>query len=109
MGVPTYAIILLAALLVSSCANESESKLKGKVLMDAENVESHDELLEFLAEKYGSVKELPVMALLSSGERKMVPHKYRLPDGREVSIDIVFTEQGKRILDPAYDLNRLPD
>lgn len=72
-------------------------------------IETYDQLLSYLHEKYGDVRELPVFALLTVGESKLVPHKYRLPDGREISIDIVFTPEGERTLDPEFDLGTLPN
>lgn len=77
--------------------------------MKASEVETHAQLLEFLQEKYGSVEELRVTALLEMGRRTTVPHRYRLSDGREIEIDIEFTEVGERILHPTFDLENLPD
>lgn len=94
---------------MSSCAYEVDNSEDENVSLQAANVETHDQLLEFLNEKYGYVEETPMMTLLVAGERKMVLHKYLISDEREISIDILFTEKGERILDPAFDLNQLPD
>tara|TARA_R110002073_G_scaffold206993_1_gene366933 strand:+ start:850 stop:1083 length:234 start_codon:yes stop_codon:yes gene_type:complete len=77
--------------------------------MSQGKIVTHDQLLAFLIEKYGEVEELPVWTLLSFGEPKLVPHKYRLKDGREISIDILFTGTGERILDPEFDIGALAD
>ncbi len=77
--------------------------------MSRDETTTHDQLLSILNEKYGAVEELPVWTLLTFGEPKLVPHKYRLTDGREISIDILFTGTGERVLDPAFDLETLPE
>jgi len=51
-----------------------------------------------------AIEDVPFFALLQGGERMLAPHTYRLPDGHEISIDIVFTPEGERILDPSFDL-----
>ena len=77
--------------------------------MDRDDTITHDQLLVILNDKYGGVEELPVFTLLSFGEPKLVPHKYRLADGREISIDILFTGTGERVLAPEFDLGTLPE
>jgi hypothetical protein len=104
-----YSYVILSTILISSCAEDAETLSKQSALMNSGNVETHDQLLEYLNEKYGGVEELPVFTQLVVGVRKTVPHKFRLSDGREISIDIVFTGEGERVLDPAFDLEKLPN
>lgn len=110
-----YSVFVLCCLLISSCAEENgESSITefagdNSMAMNPYDVETYDDLRTYLDQKYGDIEELPVAALISSGMRNRVPFDYRLPDGREITVDIIFTENGQRIVDPDFDLESLPD
>lgn len=90
---------------LSSCTEDSNLAVE----MSTEiKVETHAQLLDYLNKKYGAVEELPITVILESGRSTLVPHKYRLPDDREISVDIIFTADGSRVLDSNFDLSSLP-
>lgn len=77
--------------------------------MKAEDVHTYKELQSYLDQRYGEFEELPFAAQVSSGTGTRVPFKYQLPDSREFTVPIIFTASNKRIIDPEFDLESLPN
>lgn len=74
----------------------------------ADQVHTYAQLRAYLDQQYGSVEELRVTAIISQGLDAPVPHSYRLSDGTEFTIPIIFTAENERIVDPDFDLKSLP-
>lgn len=107
-------VSLLAAGILNGCDNETaleayqrESELTA-LRIEAMEVRTYADLQRYLEARYGSVEELPMTAILSTGEATTVPYSYRLASGIEFTIPIIFTENNERIVDPDFDLNSLP-
>ena len=80
----------------------------GRNSIAAEDVRTYEELRSYLDQRYDEVEELPVSAIIESGANTRVPFSYRLSDGREFRVPIIFTDSNERIVDPDFDLSSLP-
>jgi len=117
LGAPTMrsTLLLIAIFLISSCTedtaisyDETYSEELGNIL-EVEDIRTYEELRSYLDRKYINVEELPVAALIESGADTIVPYKYRLQNGKEFTVPIVFTASNERIVDPEFNLHSLPD
>ena len=77
-------------------------------MIDAENVRTYEELRSYLDQRYPGIEELPVYAIIGSGMDTSVPFKYRLENGIEFIVPIIFTATNERIVDPDFNLESLP-
>lgn len=78
-------------------------------MVTAKDIRTYEELRSYLDQKYESIEELPMTAIISSDAETNVPFKYRLENGREFTVPIIFTATNERIIDPEFDLNSLPN
>ena len=107
-------LLVLIAVLSTSCSRDDQLSLQdfadrnrtGEV--NQGRVETLADLRIFLDRRYRNVKELPVILQLRGGEVVRVPFRYRLGDGREFEVPVMFTESGEAVIDPDFDLNSLP-
>ena len=108
-------LLLTTLVLMHACSNDDNgatviaSSSDPTVMIKVEEVRTYDELRSYLDQEYGVVEELPVFAVVASGMDTTVPYKYRLQDGREFTIPIVFNASNERIVDPEFDLYSLPE
>lgn len=108
-------LLVITVLSISSCSQENTVSVidnhsgDSRVMIEAADVHTYDQLRSYLDQRYGDIEELPVTAILTSGMDTSVPFKYLLQDGREVTIPIIFTASNQRIVDPEFDLESLPD
>ena len=108
-------LLLTTLVLMHACSNDDNgatviaSSSDPTVMIKVEEVRTYDELRSYLDQEYGVVEELPVLAVVASGMDTTVPYKYRLQDGREFTIPIVFNASNERIVDPEFDLYSLPE
>jgi len=108
--------LLLTTLLATGCCSEEATVSfndtrtnEPQVMIESENVHTYEEFRSYLQQRYGEVEELPVTAIITSGIDTSVPFKYRLNDGREFTVPIIFTAANRRIVDSEFDLNSLPN
>jgi len=69
------------------------------------------EFTQYLNQKYGNVKAVPGWILVIPGKVNNVPRRFKLPDGREITVDFIITnsDSGELIVDPEFDFDSLPD
>lgn len=107
-------IISLITLALVSCSqdeNRSASTLPGGdsiKLIAVDNVRTQDELDIFLKQKYGDIQSLPSI-WQGSRDSSFGDFRYRLSDGKEISIPGIYTSSTGNIVDPEFDLRTLPD
>jgi len=110
----TLTIITIMAIASISCSrneNQSESTLPAGDVMKilaVDNVRTQDELDIFLKQKYGEVQSLPSL-WQGSRDSSFGDFRYRLSDGKEISIPGVYAVSTGNIIDPEFDLRTLPD
>ena len=115
MRLPLLPIFTICTFLISSCTEQnSETSVERfsdvpDIGISPEYVRTYDDLQLFLEQQYGDVEELPFAAMIASGMPTRVLFHYRLPDGREIEIPIIFIGLGERIVDPEFDLYSLPN
>lgn len=108
-------LLLITALSISYCSEETTVSVidnrsnEPRNMIEAADVHTYEELRSYLDHRYGEIEELPVTAYITSGMDTSVPFKYRLQDGREVTVPIIFTASSERIVDPEFDLESLPN
>ena len=108
-------ILLITALSLSYCSEKTTVSVidnrsnEPRNMIKAADVHTIEELRSYLDQRYGEIEELPVTAIITSGMDTNVPFKYRLQDGREVTIPIIFTASNEQIVDPEFDLESLPN
>ena len=108
-------LLLTTLVLLHACSNDDNGATviarssETTVMIKVEEVRTYDERRSYLDQEYGVVEELPVLAVVASGMDTTVPYKYRLQDGREFTIPIVFNASNERIVDPEFDLYSLPE
>lgn len=68
---------------------------------------TQDDLLAWLQQRYGPVEVLPFQAIFEGGVDNKVDMQFRLDDGRILTIPIVYTVSGERLLAEDFDLDYL--
>lgn len=68
---------------------------------------TQDDLLVWLQHRYGAVELLPFQAIFEGGVDNKVDMQFRLDDGRILTIPIVYTVSGERLLAEDFDLGSL--
>lgn len=103
---------IIAILSISACSQEATMTVSDtssdQTSISSEDVRTYEELRSFLDQEYEGVEELPITAIIESGTDTRVPFSFRLQDGREFKVPVVFTRNNERIVDPMFDLNSLP-
>lgn len=110
-----FSLLLTLLLGANSCSDEATTPLEDtsfnepKVMIDASDVRTYEELRLYLDQTYAGVEELPYAFAISTDRDTSVPIKYRLADGIEFTVPIIFTASNNRIVDPIFDLGSLPN
>lgn len=104
---------IVVILSITACSQEasvtSDDISTSHASILAEDVRTYEELRSYLDQEYEGIEELPVTAIIEFGTDTRVPFSYRLQDGREFTVPVVFTSTNERIVDPLFDLHSLPN
>jgi hypothetical protein len=104
--------LLMVALGASHCSDDSgqalrEAAIRANAARSTELVRTQDDLLAWLQQRYGPVEEIPFQGIFRGGVDNRVELQYRLDDGRILTIPIVYTVSGERLLAEDFDLDSL--
>ncbi len=106
--------LILFAVAASHCSDDSgqalqEAANRANAARSADLVRTQDDLLAWLQQRYGPVEVLPFQAIFESGVDNRMDMQFRLDDGRILTIPIVYTVSGERLLAEDFDLGSLDD
>jgi hypothetical protein len=107
-------IFLILAAGLTFCSDNTNQELleaaqRASAARSTEVVHTQDDLLAWLQQRYGAVEEIPFQGIFRGGVDNRLELQFRLDDGRILTIPIIYTVSGERLLADDFDLDSLPD
>jgi hypothetical protein len=105
-------ILPLIVLGFSACSDNTDQRLleaaqRANTARSTELVRTQADLLVWLQQRYGAVEEIPFQGIFRDGVDNRLDVQFRLDDGRILTIPIVYTVSGERLLAEDFDLDSL--